>query len=713
MPIRLTGMNSGLDTESIISELVKAKSAKKDKLVKAQTKLDWKQEAWKDLNKKVYSFYSKTLSNMRFSTDFMKKTTKASNPNAVSVLTNNNAVNGVQSLKVNKLAKTGYLTGAELRNADGTKGSFTGASKLSDLDPALAGTGEINLTVNGKTKTISIDENTTIDQFTSKLQSAGVNASFDSKNQRLFISAKESGTSADFSLTAGNAVGNAALAALGLNAKVDTASLEYKNYDKMRKSLYDEDGNKITDEAQLKDIFKNLAQSELDSTLQSSIERYNAINKELKEQEDKLSETKVKYASGDDIYTKTAAELKEEYNTFAKDVPVKGEDESDDDFAARKEQYDKELAAKKELVDDKAILDNEEALLKEKTELEGKLNIQAGDLDSEGNITSTTLNTSVEDDIIQKYRDRAEYADTQATQIENGATGSDVDPKNMPTKISGQDAEITLNGAIFTSTNNIFEINGLTITANAETAEEITLTTTADTDGIYDMVKNFFKEYNELINEMDKLYNIEAAKGYEPLTDEEKDAMSDKEVEKWEEKIKGAILRRDSTLGNVSSAMKQVMLAGVTMGDGSKLYLSDFGINTMGYFNAAEFEKNAYHIDGDKDDSNSAANEDKLKNLITTDPDKVVNFFTTLSQNLYGKLGDMMKGSQYSSAFTLYDDKSMKDEYKDYTSKIADQEKRVTDFEDRYYKKFSKMETAMAKMQSKQNALAGMFGGGM
>ena len=61
MPIRITGMNSGLDTEAIIQELTSAKSYKKTQLEKAQTKLGWKQEAWKTLNSKVYSFYTKTL----------------------------------------------------------------------------------------------------------------------------------------------------------------------------------------------------------------------------------------------------------------------------------------------------------------------------------------------------------------------------------------------------------------------------------------------------------------------------------------------------------------------------------------------------------------------------------------------------------------------------------------------------------------------------
>ena len=65
MAIRITGMYSGLDTESIISELASAQSVKKNKLVKAQTKLSWKQDAWKALNTKIFSFYTNVLGNMR------------------------------------------------------------------------------------------------------------------------------------------------------------------------------------------------------------------------------------------------------------------------------------------------------------------------------------------------------------------------------------------------------------------------------------------------------------------------------------------------------------------------------------------------------------------------------------------------------------------------------------------------------------------------
>ena len=112
MALRMTGMMSGLDTESIIQELVSAKKTKVDSKKKEQTKLEWKQDAGKELNTKLKSLQSKHLANMRFASSDSKKTTKVSNSSAVSVITGENAVNGVQSLKIEQLANTGYLTGA-------------------------------------------------------------------------------------------------------------------------------------------------------------------------------------------------------------------------------------------------------------------------------------------------------------------------------------------------------------------------------------------------------------------------------------------------------------------------------------------------------------------------------------------------------------------------------------------------------------------------
>lgn len=495
---RLSGLMSGMDTESLIAQLMEARKAKVTTVKKQQMKVNVKQDAWKELNTKLKNLQSKYLSNMRFSTAYAKKVTKVSNTNAASVITGEGAVNGVQELEIKEMAKTAYLTGGELTNAEGGKGSYNALSTMSDL--GLEEGGKIQITSGGKTVDLDITGETTISDVMNKLKEAGLNASFDEKNQRLFVSSKTSGAANDFQITALDEGGTKALSKLGL--------------------------------------------------------------------------------------------------------------------------------------------------------------------------------------------------DEQSAH-----------------KVAGQDAEILLNGASFKSSTNTFEINGLTITAQEKTDGPVTLSTQTDTDGIYDMVKGFFKEYNEIINEMDKMYNAASAKGYEPLTSEEKEAMTDSDIEEWEKKVKDSILRRDENLDDVSSAMKSVLAAGIQIG-GKTMYLSDFGIGTLGYFSSADNEKNAYHIDGDPDDANTSGNADKLKSMISSDPDTVISFFTKLSQNLYDKMSDMSKSVDgYRSFGSFYDDKKMKSDYDAYTSKIAEMEQKLNDYEDKWYRKFAKMESAMAKLQSKTSAFSGLFGG--
>ena len=220
-------------------------------------------------------------------------------------------------------------------------------------------------------------------------------------------------------------------------------------------------------------------------------------------------------------------------------------------------------------------------------------------------------------------------------------------------KVEGEDAEIWLNGVQYTGSSSTFTINNLTIDALATTGnDEISITTSTDTQGIYDKVKDFLTEYNNIINEMTKLYNADSSKGYDPLTDDEKDSMSDKEIEKWETKIKDSLLRNDTTLSGVMSAMTTAMSQAVEI-NGKKYSLSSFGIHTLGYLNAAENEQNAYHIDGDEDDTNTSGNADKLMTAITEDPDMVMQFMQNVTTNLYNAIGDKMKSTTLSSAFTI------------------------------------------------------------
>lgn len=281
-------------------------------------------------------------------------------------------------------------------------------------------------------------------------------------------------------------------------------------------------------------------------------------------------------------------------------------------------------------------------------------------------------------------------------------------------KITGQDAIIKLNGVEYNNSSNSFSINGLNITAQGITGDgedkAITITTATDTQGIYDKVKDFLTQYNALINEITSLYNAAPSKGYEPLTDEERDAMSESEIEKWEAKIKDSLLRRDDSLEGVMNAMTSAMGQGIKIGN-QTYYLSNFGINTQGYLNAPANQQNAYHIDGDADDAVGAGKEDRLMAAIVSDPDTVVNFMQQLTTNLYNAIGDKMKATTLSSTYTVYNDKEMASEYSDYTVLIKKWEDRLQRQEDYYYKKFAAMETALSKINSQTSSLSNLFGG--
>lgn len=569
MAMRVSGINSGLDTDSIVQELVSAYNTKTEKYQKEQTKLSWKQEIWKGLNTKVYSLYN-NVGKLRFSSAYSTKKTTSSDTTKATVSASSNAVNGTQKLHVLATAQSGYLTGGklslreEVTDADGTtklqdvKGAVKAETKLSELgftgDEASLNINTTDEDGNAVTKTVSLTKDSTIQDVVNALKDNGLNASFDANNGRIFVSSKNTGKAADFSLSSAT-----------------TKLVEKK----------DADGNVIKD---------SNGKPEMES------------------------------------------------------VTLSGE----------------EQVASKKLI---------------------------------------------------------------------GLLGLDTDSSNTygnkAAKIDGRDAVIALNGVKYTNTTNDFAINGLNISVNGVTDDvadpdstdlsslndstAISINTTTDSQGIYDTVKDFLTEYNNIINEITKLYNADSAGSYEPLTDDEKDKMSDTEIEKWETKIKDSLLRRDSSLSSVMNTMMTSMSQPIEI-NGKSYSLSSFGIQTLGYLNTAENEQNAYHIDGDEDDENTSGNQDKLMAAITSDPDTVIEFMKQLSTNLYKSIDDQMQSNDLRSRYKIYNDKEMDKQYRNLTKTIKEWESKVSDKEDYYYKQFSNMETALAKLQSQTSSISSMLG---
>lgn len=649
MAMRMSGLMSGMDTESIVQQLVEAKSKKVTTVKNDKTKLEWKQDIWKGLNTKLKTLQSK-LNDLRFSSGYAKKVTKSSDESIATVLTGEGAVNGVHTLEVNRLAKTAYMTSRQVSRMDGREIDIT-KTRMDDLLEFAPGEKK-NVTLHkadGSQTVIDLTPETTVSEFVSKLKAEGLNASFDTKQSRFYISSKESGKAGNFMLT-----GDAnALSALGLSMN-QTAS----------------DGPKWLDGDPNGERGNIRGSSRLDQLIdfsKSSITMPDGSNARA------LNYTLADGTTGMitlQSFTRNENGVRHftTVDDFVKELQGLGIDAAFDPIQQR-------------------------FTIGDGVKLEGD---EIWGQDEHGDPA-----------VVGRETDVLESLGLQGIDGRTSHTGT--------TYVSGQDAAITVDGAYYTNTNNSFEINGLTITAQnvTEPGKSVTLNTQQDTDGIYDMVKDFLKSYNEVINEIDKLYNGESAKGYEPLTDAEKEAMSEKEVEKYEQKIKDSLLRRDSNLSKIGNALKKIMLTGFSVpGQEKKMYLSNFGIGTLSYFTAPDNERNAYHIDGDKDDTSVSGNEDKLKSLIASDPDAVVSFFSQLTQSLYTEMNEQSASVEgYRSFGSFYDDKRIKTDYDDYKSKIKEEEKKLASYEDKWYKKFAAMETAMAKMQQSASAVTSLLGG--
>lgn len=728
MSIRLTGMASGLDTESMITDLMSAYNKTKHKKVSTMTKYSWKMEAWSSLNKKVNSFYSKALSNMRFSTTYSSKKTSVSDSTKASVIASNSAITGTQTLAIKQLAQSGYLTGGKLiaKDADGKAVKATESSTLADIGYTGDST---SFEVNGKK--ISVNKDTKLSEVVTKLQNAGVNANFDAANQRIFVSAKDGGESGDFSILANDTNGIKALANLGLYTGVSKSAAKANKvyadyYNPSTGTLNAKAADAIQKLAEEKTLgYKNKANAAKD--ILDENEYYKSAIEDVDPDEDLYAKAgeilAARTATNNAALESTTAELDSVNATLARIKELEDKDDRTAEEETELNGYDKaDLESRKTTLEaDKESQTKEQTGLKEATEALNAYN--------DNTEKSKAANTVAEADAEILKKAKAAYTAANVSSDSELETYLANSASSTAVRLDGQDAVIYLNGAEFTSTKNSFEINGLTITATATTglSEEgkanvaagkaataddyntITLSTNIDTDGIYKTIKNFLKEYNDLIKEMDKAYSADSASKFDVLSDEEKDAMSDTEIEAWEKKIKDSLLRRDSDLDGLISTFKNAMGNSYVI-DGKQYSLATFGIETLSYFLSGDNEKGVYHIAGDPDDSDTSSSEDKLRAAIASDPDAVQEFFMKLSTDMHSTLMKKASATTMSSFGSFYNDKEMKTQYSTYQTALSDYEKKLATIEEKYYKQFSKMETALSKLQSSTSSLSSLLG---
>jgi len=278
----------------------------------------------------------------------------------------------------------------------------------------------------------------------------------------------------------------------------------------------------------------------------------------------------------------------------------------------------------------------------------------------------------------------------------------------------GQNASVEFNGLTpaveFSS--NTFTINGITFTAKETTTSDVNIAVTQDVDAVFDKIKSFVEKYNSMLDAMNKELSEERFRDFQPLTDEQREAMNEDDIKKWEEKARSGLLRNDSILSGAVNSFRYGMVRSVTgLPAGHLQQMSEIGISTGAY---AYNEKGKLYID-----------EELLREAISDRPEEVLALFTADDNDSTSSEGDGLARRLHSIADSTIDmilqragtSTSSLDNYTigrelyNVNTRITSWERRLVDMENRYYKQFTAMEQALAKLQAQSTNLMSQFGG--
>lgn len=286
---------------------------------------------------------------------------------------------------------------------------------------------------------------------------------------------------------------------------------------------------------------------------------------------------------------------------------------------------------------------------------------------------------------------------------------------------SGQDAIINVSydgvATEIRRSSNTFDLEGIAVTVSGEfgytgdnldtTAEAVTFSAKANTEKVINSVKEMVEAYNSIIEAVNKEISTKPNRSYTPLTDEQKEEMSESQIEKWEEKAKEGLLFNDSDLSSLASSMRFVL--------------------TQTGLNYTELEKMGITTSTNASDNGKLVlDEDKLTAALETEPTLVQKLFAgdgtsnglmTNIKNVfdqYAKKEGSSKGILVDKAgsslapLSLLTNTIYK-QLEDMDKTLKSLQTYLTTEQDRYISKFASLETVIAQMNSQSSWLSQQF----
>lgn len=800
--LRMSGLSSGLDTESIISAMMTTYQTKIDNQNKKLTKLTWQQEAYQAVAKKMTEFQNKYFDILNKNTYLMGSSTfnkfasqissaSGASTKGLTVTTSSSSQTGSHKLTVLQTAKASTVNGSEI-----TPESF----KL-DLDKALQSVGgtdvdngdgtftrvynmSVDIKVGGVTKTVSfsgqgeVGADGTVDMdavkqnalsnLNTQLQigfgytgnhtgsdnADAIEGVVDPDNGHEWFLQAEMNADGGIEFVVG---GNASVSVtentgdFGLTEAAKTKTVNLGSVVTGTNTISMDVGG-VTKSVSFEGVSSTYYDSKDEEGNEAILEEYNRLKEAAYrkannlEDDAEIDEEKLNaytYSAADAAKDKNAAAMTEALNdafadegiTFALNGTSLTATKDDEGLeftmhaieggtlGLTKGTSTNKITSKTKLEDLGIAADDE-----------GNYTLKINDVEikvgSEATIESLVKAVNSSDaGVTMSYSALTNSFNIEAKEL-GGAGDIRIEGSELTTALGitnengsynfelGQNAAIELDGQVIYLNENKYEIDGTTFAFTDDIAigETFTVGVEKDTSGLKDIIKSFVEDYNQLIEDVYSYIGETPATDssgdkYEPLTDEEKEAMSEDEIEKWEDLAKQGILYNDSTISGIMSQMRTALYNTVTLDDGSKIGLFSLGIKTS----------NDY-----ADHGKLEIDEDQLDKMLSENLEAVTELFTNSDSGLMTKLdnildravkstgtasnrGSLVRKAGLENSYTVYDSTIYK-EMESLRDRISALQDKYDSREEYWWGVFTNLESMMSDLNSQSSYLSSYLG---
>ncbi|MCL2046287.1 MAG: flagellar filament capping protein FliD [Oscillospiraceae bacterium] len=251
------------------------------------------------------------------------------------------------------------------------------------------------------------------------------------------------------------------------------------------------------------------------------------------------------------------------------------------------------------------------------------------------------------------------------------------------------------------TSNDITLGGGVKLTINGDIAlgvdEDVIVEIKRDATEPINQIKSFIEGFNALFKRLEDMLKDKKGineKGYTPLTDEEKSMMTEKQVEEWEAIAKKGIMRNDPGLSSFVNRLRNEIYAQVGRVE------KETGYYFLGFSHGQ-----------------ITINEDRLRAALEDDYEKVADFFSGIETvdgkltgtGMFHRLNDMM--GNYINEGQTQSLKNLENSIRQTNLQMEKLTQRMYAEEDRLYKQFAAMETALSKLNQQSDWFSAMLGG--